>query len=662
LLHFLACCFKLSPSTAQPVFEFWSQLKEMRRENILSDAHVKALLLPLTEPCTISLLRYVRRDSAFSLGAPEDLSLLRDMSKDVASDVYCLWQRCDDAASAQFVTFLSERLVAAIDQKDAVSAESALVLLEGITDVLEGPFPSALKRVLQGLPGLPNDGDAMAAAAVFLQRCAPHVNEHASVMPDLVAFLLRALPAAPFTVAESLLDLTGYAGHHLCASWSPFLAEVERVAPGCPVKVDVTLYSSVVCTVRRLPLEQRSVAFRGILQSTLDQVSRFEAQTSCDADVGLLVSAASRESLFRLLSRTQRCIWTLEQTPAEPDGPPPTDASGRDGDATCILAVLAPAWHSLSRVTKAVLEFPTAHAASPVPGTDSANGSEPSCSVADIATVVVKIVRSCIAALQAHEVTGPDADAFSGSLLVLLVEIVRCGPLQNGAFLLLVDFASLALHRGLHADFASALWVVCESVVSKAWLPSSTVNELSGFFALLLASAVDFEEALYTCPSFGKIQELAVMALSSGDRELNKALLQFVVRFATSSCPAAQSQFRSFAPPMVTSLLQHFHLWPQATRKHSSQLFVVMLERHAALFRETLVCVWQQPGTVGIHTALNSQQREVCAKLFEQLRGPRFKAFLGDLVAVANGAQTVDVLVAYEMCRPSELSSPVLVN
>lgn len=33
LLRFLGCCFRLSPSTAQPVLEFWGQVKEMQRED-----------------------------------------------------------------------------------------------------------------------------------------------------------------------------------------------------------------------------------------------------------------------------------------------------------------------------------------------------------------------------------------------------------------------------------------------------------------------------------------------------------------------------------------------------------------------------------------------------------------------------------------------------
>ena len=56
LLDFLACCFRLSPSTAQPLFEFWAQVKEMHREDLLTNQHVQMLLLRLTEACVTSLL------------------------------------------------------------------------------------------------------------------------------------------------------------------------------------------------------------------------------------------------------------------------------------------------------------------------------------------------------------------------------------------------------------------------------------------------------------------------------------------------------------------------------------------------------------------------------------------------------------------------------
>ncbi|CAK0895422.1 unnamed protein product, partial [Prorocentrum cordatum] len=45
----------------------------------------------------------------------------------------------------------------------------------------------------------------------------------------------------------------------------------------------------------------------------------------------------------------------------------------------------------------------------------------------------------------------------------------------------------------------------------------------------------------------------------------------------------------------------------------------------------------------------SAEQREACRQLFCHLRGPKLKAFLGDLTSIANGLQTTDVLLAYQL-------------
>merc|ERR1712060_867993 len=137
--------------------------------------------------------------------------------------------------------------------------------------------------------------------------------------------------------------------------------------------------------------------------------------------------------------------------------------------------------------------------------------------------------------------------------------------------------------------------------------------------------------------------------MGSGDRDLNRNVLQFLLKFATSADPRVQRLYAEFGPRLMGTALQHFHRWPAATRKHSSSLLVVFLERHGPQFHSTLLAIWQQPGTSGVHTTLSAEHREVCAQLFGQLAGPRFKAFLWDMAAIANGAQTADVLLSYQL-------------
>jgi len=651
LLRFLGCCFRLSPATAQPVFEFWGQIKEMQREELLSSEHVKTVLLQLTEPCVVSLLRYVRRDSAFSVGAPEDLSVLRDMAKDVACDVYCLWQKCDAGKADEFVGFLSEQLIRALDGQDALSAESALILFEGITDVLESPLPASFLQALQKIPTMPDDSAAMGAAAVLLQQCAPHMNAHVEILPGSIEFLMRALPAIPHTAADCILELTGYAGHHLTPSLPAFLAAVERVAPNHPPKVDSALYSAVVCTIRRLPASGAPPAFVSILRGTLRQLVELDGVV--ESTPGRLPEAVEPQ-LYRLLLRMRSSIWTLEQTPEDPDGPPPTELVGRGAVAPCVLAALGPCWAPFARVVEFVmLQTPVAMESAP----DLQQRRDASLDMGDgadgaLEAVAVKLIRSCISASKSSDLDDSDAVKFARLLLHLLVAVVQRGPTQLHVLSLLAELVAMAPKHDLQDEFGSAFKLVCEVMAQRLCTGGAGVPlpDVAPLFELLVASSSYLDEALYGEAYFRALgEQLAVVALSCPDRDLNRAVLQFLLKYAMSTHPGAQQLFLQFVPQLVVAVMQNFHKWPAATRKHSSNLFSVLLEKHTDCFHTALLGLWRQPGTPGAHAVLSSDQRESCAQLFAQLRGPRLKAFLGDLAAVANGEQTVDVLLAYQM-------------
>lgn len=648
LLRFLGGCFQLSPATAQPLFEFWGQMKEMQREDLLSAGHVRCVLLRLTEPCAVSLLRYVRRDSVFSIGAQEDLSTLRDMAKDVTCDMYCLWRVCDASKADEFVGFLSQNLMQALGRRDAASIEAPLVLLDGAAEVLERPLPVALVEALRMIPTMPDDAGAMAAAAVLLQKCAPHMNAHVEVLPSSLEFLIRALPAIPHTAAESMLELTGYAGHHLAKSLPTFLAAVERIAPEYPVKVDGTLYSAVVCTVRRLPATEAVCSFVSILHGTTQKLFQLEKQVQEGPEGRLCLPHGSLPDVFRLLSRIRSCFRTLEQTPDEPDGPPPVGAAGKGNAAACILAALGPCWPAFARTVEAVLAATPSSAARD----GRADGGDHTFSEAALAAVAVRVLRSCIATSKSPELPAVEAAKLVHMLLHLLVAVVRRKPAHLLALSPLADLIPAARPHGLQEDFATALQVICELTIA-GLRRGGSFEELTPLFELLLACATHLEEALYGSPWFGQLAQLAARALESSDRELNRAVLQFLLRFAGSSDPRVQQAFVECVPTLAGAVLQHFHKWPAATRKHSSGLFAVLLDGHGPQFHAALLHVWRQPGLPGPHTVLTAEEQEVCARLFGQLRGPRLKAFIWDLAAVGNGSQTPDVLVGYQMpCAP----------
>lgn len=651
LIQVLGCCFRLSPATAQPLFEFWGQMKEMQREAVLSTSQVQVVLMRLTEPCIVSLLRYIHRDLAAAAGYGEDLGTLRTVAKDVTCDIFCLWQKCDSTRSGEFVSFLAQHLLQAIGRQDAPAAEAALVLLEGVVDVMEA-LPPQFIAALQQLPSMPADAGAMGAAAVLLRSCAPHMENHVALLPELLQFLLNALPLAPHTAAESLLELTGYCGAHLASSLSRFLPAIEGIAPNYPVKVDANLFSAVVCTVRRLGVADLLPAFQSVLASTLQQLEQAQAEIQETADGRLVVAEPLKERLYRLLSRLRACVWTLEQAPEE--GETPRAGQLKGPKASAILAVMVSKWSAVAKVLEVVL------AAAPPDLTREVqshargrtDGADAGVTDAAIAIVAVKLLRSCIAAAKSQEIPEADSNRFVQMLLQLTVAVMRRQPAHHHALSPLAELLPLAASRpSLKAEFSSAFQGVCEFTLQRLQAPGARQElvEVTPLFELMLAAAEHLPEALYGCSCFPQLEQLAVAALQSPDRELNKVTLQFLLHFQASMDPRVQAHFAEFAPSLVRAMLQSFHKWPQATRRNSTLLFTTLLERHPSQFHTALVQLWQQPGTTGVHECLSPEHREVCLRLFGSLRGPRLKAFLWDLAAVANGAQTVDVLLSYQM-------------
>jgi len=698
LLSFLGYGFQLTPAVVQPIFEFWSQVKLMTSEGLLRDDQVQIILVRLTEPCVVSLLKYGRRDFSSSVGSLEEVNGLRDMGKDIICDIYCLWRRYDAMRAQNVVDFLSQRLEDALDKRDALGAEAALVLLSGVVDMLEQPLPACFVKAIRRISVLPQDRDAIVAAAELLQRCAPHMNAHVDLMPITIEFLTTVLPEAPYVAAETIFELTGYAGHHLVAFMPQFLAAVETIAPQHPVKVDATLYSAVVCTIRRLPASEAACSFGNILQGTMKQLEAVERQWRGH---GIKRIQADAPQLVRLLGRIWSCLWTFERTPEHPDGPPPQtyclgqgsqlanegtpNAALAPGAARCFLAIMCPSWSAFAAVVEALLAAaPVGMQASSEPVDRSGSLVASGESVHNAAVVALKLLHTCTAAVRSAELPHDDAHHFVRSLLQLVVAILQHTPDQLSTLAPLGNLAD-ACGGGRHGvalqdDFASALSFVCEltlrrlGVVDEAKrgdmieIAEEDLPPLSPLFELLTVCARNASEVLYSLPCFRRLEQLAIAALGSSDRELNHSVLQFLLAYSGAHTPrpprkpgeqvldgssalvAAYGQhlFLEFAPQLVSGVLQQFHKWPKATRKHSFSLFALLLERHYDLFHATLLRLWNQPGSSGAHAALTVQEREICVRLFCRLRGPRLKAFLGDLVAMGVGAQTSDVLIAYQ--------------
>merc|ERR1711865_141539 len=93
---------------------------------------------------------------------------------------------------------------------------------------------------------------------------------------------------------------------------------------------------------------------------------------------------------------------------------------------------------------------------------------------------------------------------------------------------------------------------------------------------------------------------------------------------------------------VIENVLLHFHLWPRSVGGQAFKLFQAFLERQEAVFL-TLAVSPAVPCTQNLPPA----EQAIAHHAFRTLRGPRFKAFMTDLAAVARGDSSMDMLHVY---------------
>merc|ERR1719237_436371 len=129
------------------------------------------------------------------------------------------------------------------------------------------------------------------------------------------------------------------------------------------------------------------------------------------------------------------------------------------------------------------------------------------------------------------------------------------------------------------------------------------------------------------------------MALAATDTDILKPVLTFLLKLlmcrATSLTPQLLQE-------VVQAVLQHFHKWPRMLGTQIFKVFSAMIERHEAAFLP-LATSPSLPAVAG----LPPTEQAISQQAFRSLRGPRLRAFLGDLGAVARRENSPDALHAY---------------
>ncbi|PFH33807.1 hypothetical protein BESB_080230 [Besnoitia besnoiti] len=236
--------WRRQPQTWLSASNVWGVIKELRRDQLLPLPVLRLLLQRLAPPCITSMLQHCRRDSrawATLPGEPlsaetiEERRLFIETAGDAVCDVFFLYDACGVEEGREFLQSLSQSMQTALQRRDAAGAEVLLLLSDALVEGLNG-IPLPLAPLFLCLPVLPDDDPCCAAAAAkILKKAAIHFTEEdpeyeglnvpptatctAALLTQIwtvaLQTLLRLLPLDPPLVADSILQLTTWGGHHL---------------------------------------------------------------------------------------------------------------------------------------------------------------------------------------------------------------------------------------------------------------------------------------------------------------------------------------------------------------------------------------------------------------------------------------------------------------
>mmetsp|Transcript_42534 Transcript_42534/g.121670 ORF Transcript_42534/g.121670 Transcript_42534/m.121670 type:complete len:321 (+) Transcript_42534:740-1702(+) len=293
--------------------------------------------------------------------------------------------------------------------------------------------------------------------------------------------------------------------------------------------------------------------------------------------------------------------------------------------ATCLASVLNAQWQALAPPCQRLL------CAAPVPR-DAPKG-KPIFEYSDEALQVNILALLRYAGKAACDtVTG--GDDLSTSLLQLAGACCREGQLAC-----LFSVSVLAQNEArARTHIMPVFGDICQAAFAHVQAGRSE-HDLVSFLELISSLAASLGDELFQSAQLETLLRLCTMALAVAETDVLKPVLAFLLKLVMWRSPALTPQI---VQEIIQPVLLNFHKWPRIWGAQIFKLFSAFIERHEAIFvplaaSPSLPCV----------AGLPPGERAIAQKAFQGLRGPRLRAFLGDLGAVARSENSADVLHAY---------------
>eukprot|EP00435_Cladocopium_sp_Y103_P025447 s2988_g6.t1 len=427
----------------------------------------------------------------------------------------------------------------------------------------------------------------------------------------------------PVDASETVQELCGYAGKLLL----PFVEEFLKVAPKAPSEVDAALHGALLGITRNLPADQAVMGFARVCEGSASSLKS-----------GIDVSTeAGRQMLHRILCRILRCDSVMEQAGSSQQGLGPTPEARLASE--CLARFLLSCWTALALPCQQLL------LAAPV-AKDATKG-RPIFEYSDVALQV-----NVLALLRRAGRAACEAESMELSTALQQLLVTCC---QEGQLAVLGAMAQLAGHPQLAQNCVLPQLDLISNTSLMSVQKGRPAEELIPFLDLCSALAGSVGDSLFTSRQLAPLSQLCVAALGSTEHEVLKPALLFLQRLLTSRTAQLSS---TDVAALAQQLVGRFHQYQvrlaskvgTALRSMSGQIFKVfsaMAERHEQIYLSTVAAAGSTASTAPCMASLSAADRHLAQQAMARLRGPRLRALLQDLGAIARGEHTVDMLQSY---------------
>eukprot|EP00916_Digyalum_oweni_P018430 GHVL01030884.1.p1 GENE.GHVL01030884.1~~GHVL01030884.1.p1 ORF type:complete len:798 (+),score=230.36 GHVL01030884.1:1465-3858(+) len=665
-----------SPQLAMNFFEIISSLKEMNREKILESEKILSItdnLAPIIVNC---IIKHGGGGDDSSTQDDEDFKLFIDSCADVTVDIYLLYESINHQRGERFLETLGGFLKETIQNSNIQKCKIILLMLCPLSEIITTRGDSMeFYKILLMLPKITPEQTCCERICQIFSNSANLLDNPETAVTDIFQFLLNM--KISYLVSNCIYILCDSISYLIYPLYNDLEIYIHKNIHN--IDIDIKLYSSLILLILRISINNTSDILP-LLNRAMYPTCHWlmENNENCER---------YDESIFRHLMILRCCLECIfnETSNLEANNQPMAHQIRQS-----TIEFMKPIWKPILNMQEKIMSLV------PILIEENLKNNK----LWNINSVNRKLnfkisktnVVNCYIGLM-REIVNATGDNGSVNLFLDMVNLAKlyCTGyysenlkkfIPNGVLLLthtlviITSVVSVSKNDVLYnsiLDSYDHFTEICAKTIGLNFTIKGNQRSIIILFETLGVIILNIPKIFKTNPSQADyLFKLALSCLRVEKQnktelteicencELCKESLKFI-NILTVSELTNQIIFNNFELLSETVSL-YFHRWGRQTLPATQKIFSFSLKNETAeTFIHRLRVFWQKGGSSDLQ--IETSKLESVVTVMKRFRegGPRLKQLLRDLLDIANGDQTDDSLVTYEMFLEYSKNPPAVV-